>query len=266
MPAGTRDGVRAVRRIAADVQWLPLGSGWQAVNVYLIGTAGGWSLVDAGWPKNAVEIRRAAAGLFGAESRPAAILLTHCHPDHAGAARELARGWGCGVWMHPRDLPLANPDARAVRECGGPLDRWVILPIMRLTGERRMRAALEKGGLGALARGFEPGPAVPGLPGWTAVPTPGHTPGHIALVREEDGVTITGDALVTVGLNSPLDLVRPRPKLGYPPWITTWDWAAAKASAAAILQRSPSVIAPGHGAPLRGVDAVRLARSWSTAF
>jgi len=251
-----------VRAIARDVYWLPLGSGWQAVNVYLVGTTGGWSLVDTGWPRHAAEIRRAAAGLFGVQSRPAAIVLTHCHPDHSGAARELALGWGCDVWMHPGDLPLANPDAAAVRACGGPLDRWVILPVMRLMGERRMRVALEKSGLGDLARGLEAGSPVPGLPGWTAVHTAGHTPGHVALVRDTDGVAVTGDALVTVGLNSPLDLVRPRPKLGYPPWITTWDWAAAKASAAAILRRSPSVVAPGHGAPM-GCDEIarRLAAS-----
>ena len=248
-----------MEQIARDVYRLPLGSGWQAVNAYLIGTAAGWCLVDAGWVKHAADIRRAADELFGAGARPAAIVLTHCHPDHAGAARELARGWGCEVWMDARDLPLANPDARAVRECGGPLDRWVILPVMRLSGERHMRAMLEAGSLGDLARGLEPVAAVPGLPGWTVVPTPGHTPGHVALWREDDGVAVTGDAVVTVGLNSPLDLVRPRPKLGYPPWITTWDWAAAKASAAAILRRSPSLVAPGHGAPMRGADlAARL--------
>jgi len=244
------------REIAPDVQWLPLGRGWQAVNVYLIGTADGWCLVDAGWPRHAAEIRRAAAGLFGPGSRPAAVLLTHCHPDHAGAARELAGDWDRKVWMHPADLPLANPDERAVRECGGPLDHWVILPVMRAMGPRRMRATLESGSLGDLARGFEPG-TVPGLPGWTALHTPGHTPGHVALVREEDGVAVTGDALVTIGLNSPLDLVRPRPKLGYPPWITTWDWAAAKESAAAILRRSPGVVAPGHGAPMGRAEIVR---------
>ncbi len=39
---------------------------------------------------------------------------------------------------------------------------------------------------------------LPGLPDWEAVPTPGHTPGHVAFFRRSDRVLITGDALVTV--------------------------------------------------------------------
>jgi glyoxylase-like metal-dependent hydrolase (beta-lactamase superfamily II) len=246
-----------VEEIARSVHWLPLGRGLQAVNVYLVGDEESWCLIDAGWPQNAAEIRGAAAGLFGAGSTPAAVVLTHCHPDHAGAAKELALAWECAVWMHPLDLPLANPDLRAVWDCGGPLDRYAILPALRLMGARG-RAALERGALGDLAQAIDPGAALPGPPGWTVLHTPGHTRGHLALAREEDGLVITGDALCTVGLNSPVDLVRPRPRLGYPPWITTWDWATAKASAAAIAGRRPQVIAPGHGTPMgRGTAAVQ---------
>lgn len=240
-------------QIARDVYWMPLGRGLQAVNVYVVGRDESWVLVDAGWPQHAGDIRQAAAGLFGAGSRPAAIVLTHCHPDHVGAARELALDWGCQVCMHPLDLPLADPDLRAVWDCGGPLDRYAILPVLRLFGSRG-QAALRKGALGDLARPLEPGAPLPGPPGWTLVHTPGHTRGHVVLAREEDGVAITGDALCTIGLNSPVDLVLQRPRLGYPPWITTWDWAAAKASTAAIVTRGPQVIAPGHGVPMRGAE------------
>lgn len=249
-------------QIARDVYWLPLGRGVQAVNVYLIGSPDVWCLVDAGWPQHAAEIRKAAAALFGSESRPAGVLLTHCHPDHAGAARELALGWDCGVWMHPLDLPLASPDARAIRDCGGPLDRWVILPVLRLMGARRVRETLERSSLGNVARAFDPQAPPPGLPGWTVLHTPGHTPGHVTLVREEDGVAVTGDALVTIDLNSPLELVFQRPTLGLPPWISTWDWAAAKASAERIARRAPQVIAPGHGVPMRGAEATRREREF----
>ena len=47
-------------------------------------------------------IRRAAETLFGRESRPAAILLTHLHPDHDGAALELEGSWHCPVYVHAR--------------------------------------------------------------------------------------------------------------------------------------------------------------------
>ncbi len=240
------------RQIARDLYWLPLGRGMRAVNVYLAGTPETWCLIDAGWPGHGEDIRRAAAGLFGDDSRPGAVLLTHCHPDHAGAARALALGWGCDVRMHALDLPLADPDAAAVHDCGGPLDRRLVLPVLRLMGARRMRAALAKGSLGDVARELDPAAPLPGVPGWTLLHTPGHTPGHLALLREADGVAVTGDALVTVGLNAPTDLVCPRPRLGYPPWITTWDWTKAKASAAAIARRRPAVVAAGHGVPMSG--------------
>ena len=70
-------------------------------------------------------------------------------------------------------------------------------------------------------------------------------------------MVITGDALCTIDLNSPLELVRQRPTLGYPPWITTWDWAAAKTSAVVVAALRPTVIAPGHGVPMRGAEASR---------
>lgn len=44
---------------------------------------------------DASRIERAAGSLLGSDSRPAAILLTHCHPDHAGSALPLARIWNC---------------------------------------------------------------------------------------------------------------------------------------------------------------------------
>jgi len=247
-----------VEAIARDVYWLALGRGLNAVNVYLIGTPEGWCLVDAGWPGHADDIRRAAAGLFGPGSRPAAILLTHCHPDHSGAASELARTWDCPVRMHPLDLPLAHPDLAAVRDCGGPLDRWLILPVLRAMGAKRSGALLEKSDLRDRAQALDPETPLPGPSGWLALHTPGHTRGHIALIREEDGVVVTGDALTTVDVNSPLGPIRGRATLGRPPWITTWDWAAAGRSMDAVVARRPRVIAPGHGAPLSGDDADRL--------
>jgi glyoxylase-like metal-dependent hydrolase (beta-lactamase superfamily II) len=93
------------------------------------------------------------------------------------------------------------------------------------------------------------------LPGWETVLTPGHTPGHVAFMRSADRVAITGDALVTLDLNSPRRLLRRERTLAGPPWITTWSWPAASASAARIAGMAPSVIAGGHGAPMGGSEA-----------
>jgi glyoxylase-like metal-dependent hydrolase (beta-lactamase superfamily II) len=248
--------------VAEQVYWLPLGAGLRAANAYFIGSTGSWCLVDAGWPRDAPAIRQAADELFGAGARPAAVLLTHDHPDHAGAARELALAWGCRVWMHPIELPLASADAEAIRRYAGPLDKWVILPLLRLMGRRRMQAILAKGSLAEVAAPLDPGAPVPGLPEWEVFPTPGHTPGHVAYVRRDDRVVLTGDALVSVDLNSLRGIVSQERTLAEPPWYTTWSWPAAKASAAAVAGLAPRVVAAGHGAPLTGPDAGTMLRAF----
>ncbi len=43
---------------------------------------------------------------------------------------------------------------------------------------------------------------IPELQDWRWVHTPGHTPGHISLFREKDGVLVAGDAIVTTKAES----------------------------------------------------------------
>ena len=176
-----------LREIAPGVHWLPLGKGLRASNVYFVRSDSSWSLIDGGWARDAPAIRLAAESLFGRGTPPASILLTHDHPDHAGAVRELAQLWHLPTWVHPRELPLALGDAQALHDYAGPLDRWVILPSMRLMGRRRMEATLSRGSLKGVVRAFDPTDGPPGLAGWEALPTPGHTPGHVAFSERRTG-------------------------------------------------------------------------------
>jgi glyoxylase-like metal-dependent hydrolase (beta-lactamase superfamily II) len=82
-----------LREIASGVYRLPLGKRLRASNVYFVQSDSLWSLIDAGWAKDAPAIRRAAESLFGRDTPPASILLTRDHPDHAGAVRDLAQLW-----------------------------------------------------------------------------------------------------------------------------------------------------------------------------
>lgn len=250
------------REIAPDVHWLALGRGLRTSNVYLVRCDASWSLIDAGWSSDAAAIRDAAASLFGPQTPPTSILLTHAHPDHAGAVHDLAQLWDAPVLVHPDELPLALGDSAAIQRHAGPLDRWVILPMLRLAGRRRMEAMLARSSLKGVVRSFDPSAPLPGLSGWEALATPGHTPGHITLVRKADHVAITGDALVTIDLNSVRGVVLGEPKVAAPPWYTTWDWRAAKSSALAVARLAPSVLAAGHGVPLSGDDCVRLTREF----
>jgi deazaflavin-dependent oxidoreductase (nitroreductase family) len=232
-----------VSEVVSDVYIVPIGRGAFSTNVYLIRSGSSWTLVDAGWFGSEKKIRGAAESVFGPRARPASMVLTHLHPDHSGAIRRLAEHWGQPAYMHPDELPLAAGYQAAYAIS---LDRWLVPLIRRLP--KKTQAKIAAGAdLTAVGKAFDPQIGIPGLPGWEAIHTPGHTPGHLSLYRRSDGVLITGDAVVTVDLNSPLGVLTGRPGLFGPPRYSTWDWAAAQRSIAALAALEPRVLATGHG-------------------
>lgn len=124
--------------------------------------------------------------------KPQGILLTHVHPDHEGDARMLAERWGCPVWVNRPELPIAIRDFRAMRASAMPLDRWAVLPVMRLIGSKRRQRIFAAGTLEPVVAGFDPLDGVPGMPDWVGVHTPGHTTGHLSLFRPHDRVLLSG--------------------------------------------------------------------------
>lgn len=249
----------APREIAAGVHCAEVGKGVQRSNVFFIAAERSWSLIDAGAAGCAPSIAEGAAYVFGHDRPPEAIFLTHDHPDHAGSVRELAGLWRCPVWVHPDELPLTRGDLSTVKRYANPLDRWVVLPFLRIRGSRWAREVVARSSLQDLVRAFDPAAELPGLPGWEAIHTPGHTPGHVAFFRGRDRVLISGDALVTVPLNSWRGFVSSRPVLSRPPWYATWDWEVAKRSIGVLANLEPHVLAGGHGVPMIGeITAARV--------
>jgi glyoxylase-like metal-dependent hydrolase (beta-lactamase superfamily II) len=253
------------REIAPDVYCLGP-KGRTQTDVYFVRSGSSWALIDAGWAKDGPAIKHAAEAVFGADTRPASILLTHDHPDHAGSALQLARTWDCAVYVHPDELPHATGDFAAISAASGPLDVWLILPLMRAMGRRRREAMLSRSSLKDVARAFDPGGEVPGLPGWECIPTPGHTPGHVAFLRPSDRVLITGDAVVTLQVNSVWGLLLQRQGLSGPPWYTTWSRQAARESVARLARLEPNVLAGGHGTPMTGAGTAAGLRAFAEHF
>jgi glyoxylase-like metal-dependent hydrolase (beta-lactamase superfamily II) len=252
--------------IAPDVYCLgPWGR--TQTNVYLLRAGSTWALVDAGWEGDAARIEAGTRWLLGPDASPSAILLTHAHPDHEGSARVLAEAWRCPVLLHPAEVAIASGDFAAMVRFAGPLDRWLILPAMRALGERRREAALARGSLSGIVRELEPDGAIPGVDGWRWLATPGHTPGHVAFVRDADRVVLTGDALVTLQVNSPAGFVLGRQGLSAPPRYTTWDGRAAAASIDALAALQPRTVGGGHGRPVTGPDTALAVRAlaWRAA-
>jgi deazaflavin-dependent oxidoreductase (nitroreductase family) len=220
--------------------------------VHLVQGANGWVLVDAGWAGDAGRIGAAVQDVLGLENDPEAIVLTHAHPDHSGAARELAGRWSCPVYLHPDELPIVSGDFAAMRALAAPLDRWVIVPMMRVMGRRRRQELLAAGSLAGMARTLTPGELVPALPDWQVLRTPGHTPGHLAFFRPSDRVLICGDALVNLRVNGVWGLLRGEQGLSCPPWYTTWNRPLAATTIRGLAALEPAVLGSGHGPPLTG--------------
>jgi glyoxylase-like metal-dependent hydrolase (beta-lactamase superfamily II) len=241
-----------VRQIAPGVYWA-LGRGITRTNVYLVRSDPSWVLVDTGWRGNAAAIRSQAEAVFGRDARPAGILLTHIHPDHAGSAAELARAWGVPVYVHPDELPMAGPDYP--QEYVNPVDRRLSAALMRVLPSRTWERMRDESDLRGVVLGLDLHTGVPGLPEWECLPTPGHTPGHVALYRRRDGVLITGDAVLTIDVNSVAGIAFGRQRLSGPPRYFTWSWPAAMDSIAALAKLETHVLATGHGRPMVGAAA-----------
>ena len=227
------------------------------VNVFAVThDDGSWTLIDAGIPLgSASRITKWASKRFG--GAPNALVLTHGHFDHVGAAKDLADEWNVPVYAHPLEFPYLTGKLEY------PAPNWKagggVMPILSPTLPRgpvdlgeRLKALPGEGAELSIAE----------LPGWTLLHTPGHTPGHVSFFRERDRTLLVGDAFCTTrpesffAANFPGD-----PELHGPPAYFTSDWEAAKASVHKLAALNPATVAPGHGKPLSGADvAASLAK------
>ena len=160
------------------------------VNVFALGEPGEpWLLVDAGLKGSAGYIRGAVEDRFGKGSRPEAMLLTHGHFDHVGSAWELASEWDVPLYTHRLEVPyLAGRSDYPPRD---PTTGGAMAHMSRLMPDHGYD-------FGDRVRALPPDGGVPGLPGWRWLHTPGHTPGHRALLVRLKGsgpILLSGDAV-----------------------------------------------------------------------
>jgi glyoxylase-like metal-dependent hydrolase (beta-lactamase superfamily II) len=219
---------------------------------------GGWMLVDGGlhtdeaWTALEAGVLAAAGGWEGVLVH----VVTHMHMDHVGLAARVRERSGAAVWMGRLDAErmahaAARPDDEAdyraslLRRCGAPREMVRTVEEMHRGAEPLAPPVLVDGTLD----GDEGG--VPGAPGWRFVWTPGHTAGHVSLLRGEDGVLVAGDAV----------LPRITPTLGVNRQRTdpVGDYAAALDRLEAL---APSLVLPGHGRPPEdGIARIRELRA-----
>jgi glyoxylase-like metal-dependent hydrolase (beta-lactamase superfamily II) len=232
------------------------------VNVCFVGPAGAgdreWVLVDAGLPASADRIKRAASRLFGRESRPAAIVLTHGHFDHVGALETLVREWDVPVYAHEMELPYLTG-----RSSYPPPDPFVGGGAMSALSFLYPKGPID---LGPSVRVLPADGSVPGMPGWRWIPTPGHSPGHVSLVRDVDRTLIAGDAFTTTKQESVVAVFTQRQEMHGPPMYFTPDWAAARTSLRHLADYAPTAAITGHGPPMRSAQLQSELRRLASHF
>jgi glyoxylase-like metal-dependent hydrolase (beta-lactamase superfamily II) len=216
------------------------------VNYYMIQdeTSGQWALVDAGLKWSAGQIKNMAKEIFGAGSRPAAIILTHGHFDHTGALMTLAREWNVPVYAHLFELPYLTG-----KSSYPPPDPSVGGGLMASLSFLFPTSPVDAG---EYIHTLPSDNSIPGFPEWQYIHTPGHTPGHISLFREKDKVLIAGDAFVTTKAESAIHALTQMNNLTGPPKYFTCNWASAKLSVIKLAALDPEIIATGHGKPMQG--------------
>jgi glyoxylase-like metal-dependent hydrolase (beta-lactamase superfamily II) len=228
------------------------------VNVFALGEPGRpWLLVDAGLAGSAGLIRRAVAGRFGTGARPEGIMLTHGHFDHVGAARDLAEGWDVPLFAHPLEAPYLT--GRSDYPPRDPTMGGAMAQMSRLMPDHgydlgdRLRELPADGGL-------------PGLSGWRWLHTPGHTPGHVSLYREADGVLLAADAFATMNLDSWTAYLTREREFSRPSPPFTFDWNIARGSIEKLTDLEPRVVAAGHGLAMSGEQVAYRLREFTASF
>jgi glyoxylase-like metal-dependent hydrolase (beta-lactamase superfamily II) len=197
---------------------LPLPSdGLRAVNVYAIEAPDSrLVLIDSGWAlANARDqLERSLAAIDAGLGDVRQFLVTHMHRDHYTQAIEIRRLFGTPVWLGEGERPtiegLLSPEFRPLRAqlailraagAGAVADSLAAMrppvPVQRDDGQPASRP----GATFAAAMGYEepdewigPGQVFDvGTRILTAVPTPGHTRGHVVFADYQAGLLFAGD-------------------------------------------------------------------------
>ncbi|SDI73238.1 Glyoxylase, beta-lactamase superfamily II [Pseudobutyrivibrio sp. 49] len=115
---------------------------------------------------------RIKAGVEQSGTTPVAILLTHGHFDHAGAAAEIAAAYGIKVYAYEKEREtLANPEINLSVMMGEAASYKT--DIFLKDDEEVEMAGLT----------------------FKCLATPGHTPGGCCFYFEKEGILFTGDTL-----------------------------------------------------------------------
>lgn len=189
------------------------------VNVFLIGDV----LVDCGAGFSA---RRVLDALE--DRQVAALVLTHGHFDHQGAAHTICDALEIPLWCS--DKERESVESGDFMELFPDPKTWIAKFHQYMAGPAH-----------SVSQGLSEGDRIGEF---TVIATPGHTPGHISFWRPDDRALILGDVLFN---RNPLTF---RTGLQEPFSLITSDPSTNRESARKVAALKPSVVCFGHGKPL----------------
>ena len=226
-----------------------VGTDW--VGFYLI-VDDAVTVIDCGFPGYQDRLAGALAELGRSLDSVSAIVLTHYHADHVGAAERIRAATGATVYAPAGDADGVRTGKVAVP--GGMVSSvWRPRMIRYMAHAGRNRGS--KVHPVAELRTYEDGETLAEASGLRAVHTPGHTAGHCALVAERQGVLFAGDALATVSLLNG--------ETGPQLLPFNEDADQARDSLSRLERVAAGTVVVGHGDPFEGTpaEAVRVARA-----
>ena len=190
-------------QVAPGVHRIPLPlphDGLRSVNVYAIETGAGLALVDGGWAldESRRQLESSLRQIGYRVSDIGQFLVTHVHRDHYTQAVTIRREFGAKVSLGIGEKPALDAIHEAVRTGENPQ-----VPLMRSAGAEPLTVWLEKVGNSDLPdmSHWEPPDEwltedsmleVPGRQ-IQAVPTPGHTQGHVVFTDRANSLLFAGD-------------------------------------------------------------------------
>ena len=256
-PCGAPPEPGEATEVADGVLWLrsPLPMALNHINLWALRDGDGWTVVDTGLNYPAAREGWEAVFAGALAGRPVRrVICTHMHPDHVGLAGWITDRFGAPLLMSRLEYvtmrmlvsdagPAPEEGARFYQACGWSeeqIEHW------------RSRYGLFGKGVSAPPVAFTrltAGEAIEidGRP-WRLVGGDGHSPEHICLLREEDGVFISGDQVLP-RISSNVSVWPTEPEADpLSDWLTSLERLKREVPADVL-------VLPSHGEPFRGVHA-----------
>jgi glyoxylase-like metal-dependent hydrolase (beta-lactamase superfamily II) len=213
------------------------------MHVFLIVQPEGIAAIDAGFPGTWALVQQALADLGRQPQDVRDILVTHCHPDHAGGLAEMKQATGAKVWMHTADADMLEQGKafRSWKAAPGFGNWWFGYRVVRNSPQHVEPVKVENR--------VGPGDVIPLAGGIKAIHTPGHSAGHLVFLWAGDGgVLFTGDAVNNVA------------ELSGPPIYE--DGKLTADSLRRLASEKFQVACFGHGEPIVGDADAQFRAQW----